>query len=67
MNKKKIGTENENTFSDLTTLSQFREEDTIKVGENFPKIMKGEFHSRNQRNSLWKPVSDVEDFNRQER
>ena len=41
MNKKKI--ENESTFSDLNNKSWFRDGDNIKVGDNFGKIMGGEF------------------------
>ena len=41
MSKKKI--ENENTFSDLTVKSWFKDGENIKVGDNFPKIMSGEF------------------------
>ena len=68
MNKKKTVNENENTFSDLTNLSWFREGDTVKVGENFPKIMKGEFHTIEIKEILsgsqyqtWKIVIDKND------
>jgi len=41
MNKKKI--ENQKTFSDLNNKSWFRDGDNIKVGDNFGKIMAGDF------------------------
>ena len=43
MNKKKI--ENQKTFSDLNNKSWFRDGDNLKVGDNFGKIMAGEFQT----------------------
>jgi hypothetical protein len=39
---KKTKIENQKTFSDLTNKSWFFDEENIKVGDNFPKIMSGE-------------------------
>ncbi len=41
MAKKKL--ENEKTFSDFTSKSWFKDGDNIKVGNDFSKIMGGEF------------------------
>ena len=66
MNKKKI--ENENTFSDLTIKSWFKDGENIKVGDNFPKIISGEFQTLEVKEVLsgnqyqtWKIVIDKND------
>jgi len=68
MNKKKTVNENEKTFSDLTNLVWFRDGDDVKVGENLPKIMKGEIHTLDVKEILsgsqyqtWKIVIDKND------
>ena len=68
MNKKKNQSENVKTFSDSTNLSWYQEDDTIKLGESFPKILKGEFRAINVKEILsgnqfqtWKIVIDKED------
>ena len=43
MAKNKVVNENVKTFSDLTNKSWFKDGDNIKVGDNFPKIMSGDF------------------------
>jgi hypothetical protein len=39
----KVKNENQKTFSDFNTKSWFKDGDNIKVGDNFGKIMAGEF------------------------
>ena len=43
MSKKKTTDENQKTFSDLTNKTWFRDGTNIKVGNDFSKIMSGEF------------------------
>ena len=40
---KKTKNENQKTFSDLTTKSWFTDGQSIKIGDDFSKIMSGEF------------------------
>ena len=68
MSKKKIGNENEKTFSDLTNKSWFKEGEIIKVGDSFPQIMTGESQTIEVKEILvgnqyqtWKVVIDKDD------
>ena len=68
MSKKKVGNENEKTFSDLTNKSWFKEGETIKVGDSFPQIMTGDSQTIEVKEILignpyqtWKVVIDNND------
>ena len=67
-NKTRKIDENQKTFSDLTNKSWFSDGKEIKVGDNFSKIMSGEFETLDVKETLvgeqvntWKIVITTDD------
>ena len=65
---KKPKNENQKTFSDLTTKSWFTDGQSIKIGDDFSKIMSGEFLTLEVKETLigeqvntWKIVITTDD------